>query len=152
MTSFTIENAIAVIGLLGLGGIIATFLQSLLEKKNKVQQGKQEYKQTRYLAMIMLMHSSLDFEKEIKNLRQHGRNFNSLDELKDELIVEWHDMYVYAPNDVIKTTHDLILNPSDSSFRNAILAMRKDLCVGVSLVPKLVTLSSDLLNNYDQSN
>jgi len=39
-------------------------------------------------------------------------------------------MILYASDDVLKTTHDFISNPSNSSYKKAILAMRKDLWCG----------------------
>jgi len=54
------------------------------------------------------MYSSLDFEKEINNLRQHGRNFDTLNELKDELKIEWLNMHMYASDNVIKSTHSFM--------------------------------------------
>jgi len=54
MTSFTFENAITVIGLLCMGGILGTYLRILWERQNKAQLEKQEYKQKRYLSLIIL--------------------------------------------------------------------------------------------------
>lgn len=130
MTSVTLENAVAVLGLLGIGGVVGTYLRILWERKNKAQLQKQEFKETRYKCIILLMYASLDFDKEIQNLRMHGRNFATYEELIDELKTEWYNLILFASDDVLKTMHAFILFPSVLSFKNVALAMRKDLWGG----------------------
>ena len=76
------------------------------------------------------MYATLDFDKEIHNLRMHGRNFASYEELIDELKTEWYNLILFASDDVLRTTHAFILNPSVLSFKNVALAMRQDLWGG----------------------
>ncbi len=126
----TIENAIAVLGLLGIGGILGTYFRILWERRNSALLQKQEFKEARYKCIIMLMLSALDFEKSKAMLQQHGRNFATVDDLMDELKAEWHNMVLFASDEVLVSTHDFILNPSHRTFRHASLAMRKDLWGG----------------------
>lgn len=76
----TIEHAIAALGLLGVGGILGTYFRVLWERRNTALLQKQEFKETRNKCIIMLMHSVLDFEKNKVMLRQHGRNFETLED------------------------------------------------------------------------
>jgi hypothetical protein len=140
MTFPTIDNIVAVLGLLGIGTIIGNYVRILLERKNQAQLQKQEFKEARYKCIILLMYASLDFEKEIHNLRKHGRNFASYEELMEELKTEWYNMILFASDEVLRTTHAFILKPSVSLFKNTVLAMRKDLWGG-KLSEYLVDLS-----------
>lgn len=126
----TIENAIAALGLIGVGGILGTYFRILWERRNTALLQKQEFKETRYKCLIMLMYSALDFEKNETMLRQHGRNFATLEDLLDELKAEWHNMILFASDSVLIETHAFIRNPSHIAFRKASLAMREDLWGG----------------------
>ncbi|MEM7793185.1 MAG: hypothetical protein AAF579_01870 [Cyanobacteria bacterium P01_C01_bin.118] len=138
----TIENAIAAIGLLGIGGIFGTYFRILWERKNTTLLQKQEFKEARYKCIILLIYSALDFDKNKVMLRQQGRKFLSREDLMDELKAEWHNMILFASDGALMNTHTFIKNPSYETFRIASLAMRKDLWGG-KLSPSLKTLSFD---------
>lgn len=126
----TIENAIAALGLLGIGGVFGTYFRIVWERRNTALLQKQEFKETRYKCIIMLMHCALDFEKNKQMLQQQGRNFATLEDLLDELKAEWHNMILFASDGVLIGTREFIRSPSHSAFRKASLAMRKDLWGG----------------------
>ena len=128
--SITFENAISAIGLLGIGGLLGTYVRILLERRTSALSQKQEFKDTRYKCIIMLMYVSLDFEQRGRGLEKFGRNFRSRDEVLAELQTEWHNMILFASDDALKTVHSFIQLPSPSSFKSAALAMRKDLWGG----------------------
>jgi len=134
------ENVISVLVLLGLGGVLGTYFRILCERRNTALLQKQEFKETRYKCIILLMHSALDFEKNKPMLHQQGRNFASLDDLLDELKTEWHNMILFASDEVLKSAHDFILNPSQTAFHKTALSMRKDLWGG-KLSSELETLT-----------
>lgn len=125
-----IEDIVKVVGLLGLGGLIGTYFRILWERRNTALIQKQEFKETRYKCIILLMHGALDFDKNKPMLNQHGRNFQSIDELIDEIKAEWHNMILYASEEVLSESHAFIKNPSQTSFRKVALAMRSDLWGG----------------------
>src|SRR5690554_225619 len=97
----TVENAITVLGLLGVGGVMGTYLRIIWERKKEAQLHKQEFKEARYKCVIMLMYAALDFDTHVPLLRQHGRNFDDLEALVDELKTEWHNMILFASEDVL---------------------------------------------------
>ena len=84
----------------------------------------------RYKATMLLMYTSLDFDNEIRCLRIHRPDINTFEELRDELKTEWNVMFLYASDEVIKTSYDFISDPSVSSYKNVVMAMRKDLWGG----------------------
>jgi hypothetical protein len=126
----TIENAISAIGLLGVGGIVGTYFRMLWERRKTALLHQQEFKETRYKCAILLMYAALDFEGEIPLLRQHGRNFDSLAALMDEVRMEWSNMILFASEDVLVAVHAFIQKPSILTFRKAAIAMREDLWGG----------------------
>ena len=138
----TIEDIFKVVSLLGLGGILGTYFRILWERRNKALIQKQEFKETRYKCIILLMHSALDFDKNKILLNQHGRSFATLDDLMDELKAEWHNMILYASDEVLTESHVFICNPSQIAFKKVALAMRGDLWGG-KVSPQLETLTFD---------
>ena len=126
----TTEIILKILALLGIGGLIGTYVRILCERRNSALLQKQEFKEARYKCILLLMYGRLDFAKQKPMLQQHGRNFSTHDELMDELRAEWNNMLLYAPDEVLRTTHIFIQTPTVDNFRNAVLSMRKDLWGG----------------------
>ena len=124
----TFENIISVLALLGLGGLSGNYFRILWERKNSALLHKQEFKETRYKCIIMLMLSMLDFEKNKSMLHKHGREYiQNIKDLKDEIIMEWNNMILFASEEVLISMGKFIDTPSNESFRKVAIAMRKDL-------------------------
>ena len=136
----TFENALTALGLLGVGGVVGTYLRILWERKKEAQLHKQDFKETRYKCVILLMYATLDFDKHGPLLRQHGRNFDDFDALHDELLTEWHNMILFASEDVLVKVHEFINTPSIESFRRSALAMRADLWGGGNLSDQVLNM------------
>ncbi len=126
----TIENALSALGLLGVGSVLGTWLRIIWERRNSALLQKQEFKETRFKCVIMLMYTALDFEKRAPGLVQFGRNFGSRADVIDELQAEWHNAILFASEEALTTIHAFIRQPSVASFKKAALAMRKDLWGG----------------------
>lgn len=126
----TVENVLSALGLLGIGGALGTYLRIVWERKGSAQLQKQEFKDTRYKCIIMLMYTLLDFDKRSKGLDKFGRNFKTQEELIDEIKAEWHNAILFASDEVLENLHVFIKNPSAESFKKSALAMRKDLWGG----------------------
>jgi gamma-glutamylcysteine synthetase len=73
-------------------------------------------------------------------LQQSGGIFTNLEELKDELKAEWHNMILFASDLALINTHTFIKNPSYGAFQNALLSIRQDLW-GEKLSPQLKKLT-----------
>ena len=128
----TIENALSALGLLGIGGTFGAYLRIIWERRNAALLQKQEFKETRFKCVIVLMYTALDFEKRGRGLEQFGRNFHSKNDVIDELKAEWHNAILFASEDALKSIHAFIREPSVALFKRAALAMRKDLWGGKS--------------------
>ena len=128
--SLTVENVLSALGLLGIGGLLGTYLRIVWERKNSAQLQKQEFKDTRYKCIIMLMYTMLDFDKRSKGLDKFGRNFGTKEELLDEIKAEWHNAILFASDEVLEDLHNFIKTPSSDLFKKSALSMRKDLWGG----------------------
>lgn len=136
------ENIISFLALLGIGGLIGTYFRILWERQNKAHLQKLEFKEARYKCAVILMLSCLDFEKNKPMLHLHGRQYiNSLDDLKDELKLEWNNMLLFASNEVLSTMREFIKEPSQRNYQDTAIAMRKDLWGG-----KVTTADIEKLN------
>lgn len=125
----------------GLGTLLGTYLKIRWERTNTAQLQKQEYKTGRYKAVIGLMYALLDFDKRNGLMKPFGRNFNTADDLIEELKTEWNNMLLYADDEVLKTFQFFIKTPNGEGFQKTVLAMRKDLWGGkLSLKPEDITL------------
>ena len=138
-----LESVATVLGLLGLGGLLGTYFRILWERQNSALLQKQEFKETRYKCIIVLLLSYLDFEKNKPMLHQHGRPYiKTIEDLKEELQLEWNNMILFASNRVLSTMNKFIEKPTQSNFRLVALAMRKDLWSGKISAKKLEELKT----------
>ena len=126
----TFQNMVAAIGLLGIGGLLGHYFQILWQRRSSELSKKQEFKEVRYKCIIILMYASLDFDKNKLELEKVGRNFRSLNDVLEELQMEWYNMILFASDDALKAMHSFIQSPTRSQFKSAALAMRADLWGG----------------------
>lgn len=126
------ENIITITISVLLGTILGNFLKTFWERKSDVEKQKQEYKEIRYKCLILLMYAALDFEKENVHLTRQGRNFKSIQDLMDEIRMEWVNMVLFASDEALKTVTDFINSPNEDTYKKSLLAIRKDLWGGKS--------------------
>lgn len=98
------------------------------EKAKKENEKRQEFREVRYKAVIILMLSALNFDKNKPMLHLYGRtSINTIEDLIDELDVEWRNMILYANDNVIKAMGAFLQAPSLENFWSTTIEMRKDL-------------------------
>ncbi|MDX2280491.1 MAG: hypothetical protein NW218_12960 [Saprospiraceae bacterium] len=107
---------------------ITTKFQFWNEKAKKENEKRQEFKEVRYKAVILLMLSALNFDKSKPMLHLYGRtSINTIEDLVDELDVEWKNMILYANDKVVKAMGAFLQVPSMENFWSTSIEMRKDL-------------------------
>lgn len=121
------EIIISTIGFIGIGVILKSLLDFIIENKKRKDDSKQQFKETRYKAIILLMHSLIKYEKEKIKLLKHRPDIETKEELINELYTEWINMSLFASDKVILKMKEFVKNPSNSNFNNTIIEMRKDL-------------------------
>ena len=118
------------LSLLVLGGIIGAFFNVLWERNKTISLQKQEYKETRYKAVILLMYSFLEYKDSSDFLIIHRPDLNSKEKLFLELKTEWNNMILYASDEVLLKSHVFLNNPSHENYKKLAIEMRKDLWGG----------------------
>lgn len=122
-----INNLFSILTILGVGTALGTYLRILWERKNNAQLQKQDFKFGRYKVIILLMYGCINFDKDKKKLQEHGRFFNTIEDVLEELKTEWHNMILFASEGTLKTLQDFILIPDKNNFYKCARAMREDL-------------------------
>jgi hypothetical protein len=137
------ESIFNVLTPLFIGGFIVHHVHVLWERKSSQLLKKQEFKETRYKCIIMLMLSLLDFEKNKQMLHLHGRQYiNNKEDLTYELKLELNNMILYASEEVLQKTYIFIQNPLEDNFYKVALAMRRDLWGGKLSLERFENLKS----------
>ena len=118
---------VSLIGFMGIGAIIKSLIDAALNKRQNQSAKQHDFKETRYKTTIMLMLAALDFENNISSLREHGRNFTTKEQLLDEIKAERNNMILFASDEVINSIKQFIGSPTEQTFYQAAIQMRKDL-------------------------
>ncbi len=117
------EEIIAVLGLAGIGGIVATSLTYVYEKRKQIKLSEQQLKENRYKNILAKMCSHLNAEY-ADYIRWDGKK---PDNLKKELELEWFYSLVFASDDFVKALKEFIQKPDNTTYAKTVIAMRKDL-------------------------
>lgn len=115
------------LGLVGLGGLISGFLTLKWQRRNAALEGKQDFKETRYKCITLLMHGMLDFERALGNLQKHGYPIVTIDDLAALLRTEHINAFLFGSDDFIRSLGQFIETPSEANLVKTALTMRRDL-------------------------
>lgn len=140
----TIEHILSALGLIGIGSVISAVVSYFIGGKKKKSDAKQELKETRYKAVLLLCYAFVNFEKEKTTLVINRPNINSKELLLNELNAEWVNMSLYASDSVIARMKALLEEQTIVAFNMLIIEMRKDL---YSVKTKLTADSFKLSNS-----
>ena len=122
----TIELIPSILGVIGVGSIIAAFFTYFWQRKREIQIKENELKEKRYLCTLLLMYALVNPE-ELEKLKRHRPDINNLDDLKSELQVEWVNSWIFAGDNTIRSFKQFIENPNENTFAQTILSMRQEL-------------------------
>lgn len=138
------EQILAVLGLIGIGGIIQAFVSYTISSKKKKSDSKQDLKETRYKAGLLLCYAFVYWEKERTNIVINRPDLTSKTELLNELTVEWVNMSLYASDNVILSMKGLLENQTVDAYNSLIIEMRRDLYSVKTKLSSSTFLLSDL--------
>ena len=123
------EEIVAILGIVGIGGIVATSLTYVYEKRKQTKFREQELKETRYKIIIAKMGVLLD-PKYIENIifqtKKEEETINS-EWVKNELEAEWFNSWLFASDEVVNNLKEFIHDPNQINYGRTVLAMRRDL-------------------------
>lgn len=120
------EEIIAVLGIVGIGGIIATSLTYIFEKRKQIKFSEQEEKEKRYKALTIQMRIVVEPDQ-MKYVKQHRPDLKTIEDWKNEVRAEWFNLLMFASDDVIKALKEFVLKPDNLTYAKTVIAMRKDL-------------------------
>lgn len=120
------ENVIVALISLGIGSISTLFIKYVLDRKQEKSVLEFEHKIRRYKSAMIFMNVYLKPENMMLIENSHPY-ITSKDKVKETLKVEYNEMLLFAPDDVIKNVRNFIVQPSNSQFIKAVKSMRKDL-------------------------
>ena len=122
-----IEEIIKILGLIGIGGILKSFIDIFLERKKQKNTSLHGFKEPRYKAIIILLYALFDYDSKGNKLSILRPDIKSKNDLIDELYTEWISMALYAPDNVIINMKLFLDDQSINNFNEVIISMRKDL-------------------------
>jgi len=135
----TITEIISAIGLIGLGGLLKSIFDFAITNRKRKAENKDQLKETRYKAIMLLSYSFINYQKEAKKLLLKRPNILTKQELFNALHAEWINMTLFASDKVILAMKEFLENKNLSSFNKLTIAMRKDL-YGISTRIKIENL------------
>lgn len=120
------EEIIAILGIVGIGGIIATSLTYIFEKRKQIKFSEQEEKEKRYKAMVLHMKCLLK-PTDLKYMKVQRSDLKNMEDVKNEVETGWYNFLLFASDDVIRELKEFIQKPNDLTYAKTVIAMRKDL-------------------------
>jgi len=121
------NNVIQIIGALGIGGLISSYLTLIWKNRQQDERNRQDYKEQRYKCIIILRHAQLNFERNVHHMNKYGYEIVSPEDLKDLLEVELVNSYLFASQGFISSFQAFIDSPSNETRLVVAKEMRKDL-------------------------
>lgn len=118
----TVEIILGLLGLVGMGSIIA----NAQTKRKELEFKALENKERRYKSCLLYM--DVYFRPaNIKYLSSRQSDIDSASDVIEYLKAEYHEMILYASKPVILAVKAFIEHPTREAFLVAVLAMRRDL-------------------------
>lgn len=114
------------LALIIIGAFIGALIQYYTQKNTKIFEQYQNKKETRYLAIILLLDGLVHFDS-FKGITINRPDIKSKNDLFIELNVELKNMILFASESVISSVADCIKTPTTENFIKASVEMRKDL-------------------------
>jgi len=120
-------DVIQIIGALGIGGLITSYLTLLWKNRQQDERTRQDYKEQRYKCIIMLLHAQLNFERNVCHLNKYGYDITNKDDLVDLLEAELINSYLFASQGFISAFQEFLKCPNNEARLKVAKEMRKDL-------------------------
>ena len=128
-----VETIISVLGLLGIGGIIGSYLQHIWNQKGETELRIQNLNENKYRSTLVFMRCVLKPE----NVNQFNIEDPNIQKLKSKgmvknysmkkLIEFYYNSILYASDEVLSMMRQFMKNPSEINFVKTAIAMRRDL-------------------------
>lgn len=117
-----IDIILGLLGLVGIGGIIA----NAQTRRKEIEFKALENKERRYKSCLLYM-DVFFHPKNIKYLSSRQADIHSASDVIEYLKAEYHEMILYAARPVVLSVKAFIEFPTRDNFLTAVVAMRQDL-------------------------
>jgi hypothetical protein len=128
-----IQDLVSIIGLLGIGGIIGAYIQTLLNKQTQIELEIRQLNESKYRTILVWMRCILNPEN-AHLFEFEGNSFPGTRptiEIKELAVKKLNEYYyntfLYASDDVLFNLKNFILSPDEKKFTETAVAMRKEL-------------------------
>lgn len=121
------EQILTGIGLIGFGGLLKSGFDFLISTRKAKQDAKQNTKETRYKAIILMCYALVNYEREKTTLVINRPDINSIERLKNEIYAEFINMSLFGSDKVIIRMKQFITEQNSQALNELAIAMRKDL-------------------------
>ena len=110
-----------------IGGIVATYLKTFLEKKKEIEISLQKITEDKYKSLLIFMACAIDINKKrYFSLNEQIENITSDDYLNQIREYYYHSI-LYSPDHVILALKEFINTPNKINYVKVAKEMRKDL-------------------------
>src|SRR5262245_57046507 len=123
----TVENIVAMLGLRGLGWLVSGYFTLPWQRRHAELSKHQDYKETPYKCVILLMHGVLDFDRSKPELQKYGQPVNTPEDLTALLRAEHVNAFLYASDEFLSTLEEFLCSPSWRNLYRTALAICGDL-------------------------
>lgn len=122
-------RALDVTLLISIGVVLGAIVVGMFSGQRRWQRrmASLDIKVLRYRAILQLMWALLESRTHAKFTLNDRPDLDTREKLFLELESEWHNMILFASNDVLKKTHRYLMDPSSENLKASIIAMREDL-------------------------
>lgn len=132
-----IQTILSILGLLGVGGIIGSYIQYALNQKGDITKEVRSLNEDKYRSVLVFMRCILD-PSVINQFGFSNKDEINLNRIKDDtgkiityakskLKEYYYHSFLYASDNVINEIENFIKDPSENNFIKVANAMRKDL-------------------------
>lgn len=126
MENFSVQIIIILITALG-GGFFGAYFQSRFQHQKELKTDIHELKRARYGAILIQMLTVLDPERGLSKVKKFRPDFESVEDVKEELNTEMLNAILFANDEVIKSMAEFSKNPKHETYIKSAAAMRRDL-------------------------
>lgn len=122
----TLQTVFSGLALLGIGGIIGSYISFRLDTRKILDTKQLELKQTRYKSCLLFMDAYFE-PQNIKYIMSRQSDVKTSEDIIEYLKAEYHEMLLYASKDVLVALQNFVKKPTRTNFLKTVLSMRKDL-------------------------
>jgi len=126
MENFFVQIIIVILTALG-GGFFGAYFQSRFQHQKELKTDIHELKRKRYGAILIQMLTVLDPERGLSKVKKFRPDFESVEDVKEELNTEMLNAILFANDEVIKSMAEFSKNPNHETYIKSAAAMRRDL-------------------------